>query len=506
LVHATQPARHGLRWYAITCNGISVGAILIPKDRYHQRNVKIGKTSMVTVAEIIGSHRSGAVTPAQTIQRCYERIRALADPGLFISLRDEEAVVAEAEASSAENLGAPLCGVPVAVKDNIDVAGLPTTAACPAFAYSPSVDATVVAKLKAAGAIVLGKTNLDQFATGLVGTRTPHPVPRNPLRAELIPGGSSSGSAVAVAAGIVPVALGTDTAGSGRVPAMYNNIVGLKPSLGLVSTKGVVPACRSLDCVSIFALTVDDAWATLSVIAGYDSADAYSRAQPLGALARTLSNCRLGVPRLSQRLFFSDERAAADFDQALARLATLGHSIVEIDMAPFYETARLLYEGPWLAERYIAVQRIIESEPTALHPITRQIIAPGASLRATEAFEAFYRLEALRRLTAETFAQIDALICPTAPTTYTIEQVLSDPIRLNSRLGTYTNFVNLLDLCGVAVPAALHTDATPFGITVLAPAATDALVASIAREFQAHTGLCPGGFAKVSVKSEFDGN
>ena len=457
---------------------------------------------MVTIAEIVAAHRNGATTPAQTIQRCYERIRALADPGLFISLRDEGSAVAEAEALSVEKLGAPLCGVPVAVKDNIDVAGLPTTAACPAFAYSPSADATVVVKLKAAGAIVVGKTNLDQFATGLVGTRTPYPVPRNPLRADLIPGGSSSGSAVAVAAGIAPVALGTDTAGSGRIPAMYNNVVGLKPSLGLVSTKGVVPACRSLDCISIFALTVDDAWTTLSVVAGYDSADAYSQARPLGALARSPSNRRLGVPRAAQRVFFGDERAAADFDEALARLARLGHSIAEIDMVPFYETARLLYEGPWLAERYIAVRRIIESEPAALHPITAGIIAPGGALGATEAFEAFYRLEVLRKLVAETFAQIDALVCPTAPTAYTTRQILNHPIELNSRLGTYTNFVNLLDLCGMAVPAALHADATPFGITILAPAGADALAASIAREFQADTGLRPGASTKVDVKSE----
>jgi len=282
---------------------------------------------------------------------------------------------------------------------------------------------------------------------------------------------------------------------------MCNNIVGLKPSLGLVSTNGIVPACRSLDCVSIFALTVDDAWTTLSAVAGYDSADAYSRARPIDTLARVPSGFRLGAPRVTQRVFFGDARAASDFDAALARLTSLGHSIVEIDMAPFYETARLLYEGPWLAERYIAVRRIIESEPAALHPVTRQIIAPGVALRPTEAFEAFYRLEALRKLAAETFAHIDALVCPIAPTVYTVEQVLADPIQLNSRLGTYTNFVNLLDLCCVAVPAALHADATPFGITILAPAAADALAASIAREFQADTGLRGGLSTKVGVRS-----
>ena len=237
-----------------------------------------------TVTEIVAAHRGGKTAPADTIRRCYERIRAIADPGIFITLRDEAAASAEAETLSADKRNGRLFGVPVAVKDNIDVAGLPTTAACPAFAYSPEHDATAVAKLKAAGAIVIGKTNLDQFATGLVGTRTPYPVPRNPLQGDLIPGGSSSGSAVAVAAGIVPIALGTDTAGSGRVPAMFNNIVGLKPSLGLVSTQGVVPACRSLDCVSIFALTVDDAWTVLSAVAGYDATDIYSRTVPVGSV------------------------------------------------------------------------------------------------------------------------------------------------------------------------------------------------------------------------------
>lgn len=445
-----------------------------------------------TLAEILARHRNGTATPAETIKHCYERIRALADPGIFITLRDEDEVAGEARGLSSERAHGPLGGVPVAVKDNIDVAGLPTTAACPAFAYRPAADATAVAKLRAAGAIVIGKTNLDQFATGLVGTRTPYPVPRNPLRRDLIPGGSSSGSAVAVAAGIVPIALGTDTAGSGRVPAMFNNIVGIKPSLGLVSTCGVVPACRTLDCVSIFAGDTVSAWAALSAIAGYDPDDPYSRARPVGALASVPDGCRLGVPRANQRLFFDDMRASSDYDDAVARLAQIGCSIIEIDLEPFYETARLLYEGPWVAERYLAARRIIENQPDAMHPVTREIIAGGTTPRATEAFEAFYRLAELRRMTADTFEHLDALALPTAPTVYTCEQVLADPIRLNSRLGTYTNFVNLLDLCAVAVPAALHTDRTPFGITFLAPAGNDAMVASIARQFHADTGLPTG--------------
>ena len=433
-----------------------------------------------------------SVSPAQTIKNCYARIRALADPGIFISLREEADAVGEAQTLSAERAHGPLAGVPVAVKDNIDVVGLPTTAACPAFAYEPKTDATMVARLKSAGAIVIGKTNLDQFATGLVGTRTPHPVPRNALRGDLIPGGSSSGSAVAVAAGIVPIALGTDTAGSGRVPAMFNNIVGLKPSLGLVSTHGVLPACRTLDCVSIFARCVDDAWAVLGAIAGYDAADPYSRERPIAALGNAPTACTLGIPRADQRLFFGDARAASDYDAALGRLKRLGYALAEIDMAPFYETARLLYEGPWVAERYVAAKSVIEKDPSALHPVTREIIGAGATLRATDAFEAFYRLEVLRRTAADVFKTIDALALPTAPTVYTIAQVNADPIRLNSNLGTYTNFVNLLDLCAIAVPAALHADATPFGVSIIAPGGQDALAASIARHFHADTGLPPG--------------
>lgn len=435
---------------------------------------------------------SGRGGPAWTIKDCYARIRAVDDPGIFISLRDEAETVVEAEALGGERARGALAGAPVAIKDNIDVAGCPTTAACPAFSYRPQADATVVARLKAAGAIVIGKTNLDQFATGLVGVRTPYPVPRNPLRSDLIPGGSSSGSAVAVATGIVPVALGTDTAGSGRVPAMLNNIVGLKPSLGLVSTHGVVPACRTLDCVSIFALSVDDAWTALEAIAGYDAADIYSRERQIGQLGAAPRGCTLGVPRADQRLFFGDARAASDYQAALDRLTRLGYALAEIDMTPFYETARLLYEGPWVAERYLAAKSVIEKDESALHPVTRQIIAAGAALRATDAFAAFYRLEALRRAVADIFKRIDALALPTAPTVYTIAQVNADPIRLNSNLGTYTNFVNLLDLCGVAVPAALHEDGTPFGISIIAPGGKDALAAAVARQFHADTGLTPG--------------
>jgi allophanate hydrolase len=446
-----------------------------------------------TVAAIVAAHRAGQLTPAQTVARSFARIREHNDPAIFISLRNEKTAVAEAEALAARDAATlPLYGVPVAVKDNIDVAGLPTTAACPAFAYTPSRDSTAVARLRAAGAIIVGKTNLDQFATGLVGVRSPYGVPVNPLRADLIPGGSSSGSAVAVSTGLVPLALGTDTAGSGRVPAMLNNIVGLKPSLGLISTAGLVPACRTLDCVSVFSLTVDDAVTALDAMAGPDSADPYSRDRPLATLSAFPANLRLGVPRAGQLIFFGDKAAEAAYGEALKRWTALGATLVEFDLEPLYETARLLYEGPWVAERYLVIRDLLASSPDAIHPVTREITIAGARLSAADTFAALYRLQGLRMVAGRAFAGIDALVLPTAPTVYSTAQVLANPIELNSRLGTYTNFVNLLDLCGLALPAAMRSDDIPFGITLLAPAGKDAQLASIGRVFHADTRLPMG--------------
>jgi allophanate hydrolase len=450
-----------------------------------------------TVAAIVAAHRAGTLTPAESVARSYQRIRDHNDPAIFISLRDEKDAIAEAERLAARKDAGelPLLGVPVAVKDNIDVLGMPTTAACPAFSYSPSYDATAVARLRAAGAIPIGKTNLDQFATGLVGVRSPYGIPKNPLRGELLPGGSSSGSAVAVAAGLVPLALGTDTAGSGRVPALLNNIVGLKPSLGMISTAGVVPACRTLDCVSIFSLTVDDAVTALAAMTGPDGADPFSRDRPLGAITAQPTNLRLGVPRSGQLIFFGDKAQDAAYRDALKRLASLGATLVEFDMEPFYETARLLYEGPWVAERYLVIRNLLASSPDAIHPVTREIIAPGARLTAAETFSALYRLQGVRKIAERILSNFDAMVLPTAPTVYTTAQVLADPVLLNSRLGTYTNFVNLLDLCGLALPASFRPDGLPFGITLLAPAGRDALLASIGRVFHADTGLDVGANA-----------
>ncbi|MEP9353788.1 allophanate hydrolase [Xanthobacter sp. KR7-65] len=441
---------------------------------------------MQTVASLLETHRSGSRTVVETVRGVYARLALHDDPAMFITLRAAADVIAEAEALEARgDKGLPLYGIPVAVKDNIDVAGLPTTAACPAFAYVPDRDATVVTRLKAAGALIIGKTNLDQFATGLVGVRSPYGIPRNAFNPKLVPGGSSSGSAVAVAAGILPVSLGTDTAGSGRVPAMLNNIVGLKPSLGLVPNTGLVPACRTLDCISVFALTVDDAMTVLGVIAGFDPEDAYSRDMPLAPLGAAPPAPVLGILPAHQREFFGDADAAKTYTDALERFASLGAVLKEIDFAPFAECARLLYEGPWVAERWIVAEKLLTTDPEAVHPVTRAITEPGGTASAADAFRATYRLKELRAKVAPTLAGIDALLLPTAPSAYSVEEVLADPVRLNSRNGTYTNFVNLMDLCGIAVPAAISSSGVPYGVTLLAPAGRDAQMAALGRAFVA---------------------
>ena len=327
-----------------------------------------------TIKSVLAAHAAGKKL-TETIEETYARIAAHDDPALFITLRSKDEALSAAKALQAAGAeGKPLYGVPFAVKDNIDVAGLPTTCACPAFAYRPERSAFVVERLERAGAIVIGKTNLDQFATGLVGVRSPYGVPRNTLRADLIPGGSSSGSATAVGAGLVPFSLGTDTAGSGRVPAALNGIVGLKPSLGALSMTGVAPACRTLDTVSIFALDVADASFVYEAAIGYDAADPYSRAFPSPALSGAPPQPRLGAPRVTQRKFFGDSIAQAAFEADLAKLAESGATIVEFDIEPFYAVARLLYEGPWVAERFAATKPLIESNPDAILPVTRSII------------------------------------------------------------------------------------------------------------------------------------
>ncbi len=442
----------------------------------------------VTIGTLHAAHAAGKRLTA-TIEETYDRIESHNDPALFIAIRTRSEAVAIAERVQASGLeGKPLYGVPFVVKDNIDVAGFPTTAACPAFAYSPAKSAFVVERLEEAGAIVIGKTNLDQFATGLVGVRSPYGVPRNALRPDLIPGGSSSGSATAVGAGLVPFSLGTDTAGSGRVPAALNGIVGLKPSLGALSASGVVPACRTLDTVSVFARDVADAFAVFQAACGFDEKDAYCRPFPPPALSAFPSGIRLGVPRADQRQFFDDASAADAFSRDIEIAESLGARIVAFDFEPFAEVARALYEGPWVAERYAAVKPLIESNPEALHPITRSIIEGARKFDAVAAFEAFYRLADQKRKTSRIWSEFDAMLVPTMPRPYTIAEVEADPIRLNSRLGTYTNFVNLLDLCAIAVPSSLRVDGLPSSVTLIAPAGADGLVAGVAATIEARSG------------------
>ena len=421
------------------------------------------------IVTIRAQHASGKLTPERLVDQIQQRLAQHDDPAIFIHRLGRDRLATEAAASQGVQA---LRGVTFAIKDNIDLEGVPTTAACPEFAYTPLVSAPVVQRLMAAGAVPVGKTNLDQFATGLVGVRSPYGVPVNPYGAEYLPGGSSSGSAVAVAAGLCDFSLGTDTAGSGRVPASFNNLVGLKPTKGLLSTVGVVPACRSLDCVSIFTRSVADAAEVLAVAAAFDPMDPFSRvAQP--SLQDEAWPSRIGVPRADQLEFFGDVDAARLFFAAVARWRSLGATIVEIDYAPFAAAARLLYEGSWVAERYAAIRAFIEHKPEAMHPVTRKIIEGAKSLTATQAFESSYRLAELRRQTEATWTSIDALLTPTAGTIYKVAEVAAEPVKLNSNLGYYTNHMNLLDLCGLAVPAGFLPNGMPWGVTLSAPAFCD---------------------------------
>ena len=426
---------------------------------------------------------SAGLTAVEMIETVLSRVAAVDDPGIFIHFATRSDLVAQAAALGPfDPKEKPLWGIPFAVKDNIDVAGMPTTAACVAYAYEPKDDATVVALLKAAGALVIGKTNLDQFAAGLVGVRTPYSIPRNAIDPALVPGGSSSGSAVAVSAGIVSFALGTDTAGSGRIPAGLNNIVGLKPTIGALSTRGVVPACRTLDCVSVFALTVEDAYAVFLAAARPDPTDAYSkpvRAFPLGRRAPVLS---VGVPAKAERKFFGDTAMEAGFDKALAMLEALGCRLVDIPFEDFYATAELLYGGAWIAERYAAIERFMDAHEEAMHPVTREIIACARKLSAVDAFKSLYALQAYKARLAPTIGPLDMICVPTAPTHYTVAEVLADPIDTNARLGTYTNFVNLLDQCAIAVPCGNRVDGHPMSVTLLGRAGRDCSISELARD------------------------
>jgi allophanate hydrolase len=427
---------------------------------------------MMTIEGLREGYRTGKTTPARLIEEIFNRIRSEGERPIWISLANEQAAI---ERAASVDIQLPLGGVPFAVKDNFDAAGTTTTAGCPSFAYEPGRSATVVQRLIDAGAILVGKTNMDQFATGLVGVRSPYGACSSVYDSRYISGGSSSGSAVAVAKGLCAFSLGTDTAGSGRVPAAFNNLIGLKPSRGLLSTNGVVPACRSLDCVSIFSRNARDAETVWTVAKGFDADDPYSRTAPPGGGAAPWLNgpFKFGVPDEAQLKFFGDDETPLLYRKAVEKLESLGGEAVAIDFTVFREAAELLYSGPWVAERFAAVGEFLQMHSEGVNEVVKNIILGATKYSASDAYKSAYRLETLKLQAAEQWARMDVLLLPTAGTIYRREAVLADPVRLNANLGFYTNFVNLMDLAAVAVPAGFRRDGLPFGVSLIGPAFSD---------------------------------
>ena len=445
-----------------------------------------------SLAQLRAAYRSGATTPTEVISGVIAQIERTRDNHAWITVASAEDLLAEAARLEATALAAggfddlPLYGVPIAVKDNIDVAGFPTTNACPDFAYRPERSASAVQRATDAGAIVVGKTNLDQFATGLVGVRSPYGIPESVFGQGLVSGGSSSGSAIAVATGIVPVALATDTAGSGRVPAALNGIIGIKPTLGLVSTLGLQPACRTIDGITVMGARLDDALALFSVIVGPDPDNPWGRDDAELAAAVRDAPVRLGLPAVEALEFFGDEpmrqahRAAREH-----AIDLLGAVEVEVDLEPFLAAGALLYQGAWVAERLADLEPFLTAHPVtthpdSVHPVVRGIIESGARFSAADVFRTQHRLRNLRHLTGKVWDDVDALLLPTIGTTFTIEEVLADPIARNAVLGHYTHFTNLLDLAALSVPIGTTTDGRPVALMLIGPPRSDLTLASIA--------------------------
>ncbi len=458
--------------------------------------------TILDLASVQAAYQDG-LSPLQLVEEVIARRKAATDPAIFITPTPDEDLRAQAQAlleraPSPNSL--PLWGIPFAVKDNIDVAGLPTTAGCPAYAYEPQQDATVIARLKAAGALVIGKTNLDQFATGLNGTRSPHGAPRSVFDPAYVSGGSSSGSAVAVASGLATFSLGTDTAGSGRVPAAFNNLVGIKPTPGLVPNVGVVPACRSVDVVTVFAATVGDGIAIRKIMDGYDAADPFSR--PATPAALPSEGLRVGVLEGVEREFVGNKEVEALYDTAIARAKSLGATIVPFDYAPFRQAAELLYNGPWVAERLAAVKDFLATNADDFDPTVRTIIEGAKSYSAVDAFEGRYKLEALGQQVKAEWQKFDVMLLPTSPTTYTVDEMLADPIVRNGHFGRYTNFANLYGYAAIAIPAGFDSNNhLPAGVTLFGPAFSDDALAPFADAM--HRSLAAGmGKDKAAIIPE----
>lgn len=428
----------------------------------------------LNISELHKRYKQGLLTPESLLHDIKTRIEEYKEYNIWIHLLDEndlQVYLSRLQGKAVDELA--LYGIPFAIKDNIDLVGVPTTAACPEYSYIPEQSAFAVQRLINAGAIPIGKTNLDQFATGLVGTRSPYGAVKNAFDPDYISGGSSSGSAVALALGQVSFSLGTDTAGSGRVPAAFNNLIGLKATKGRISASGVVPACRSQDCVSLFSLNPDDASTVFEVIDCHDPSDIYSRVINSNITHQSNKKFKVGVPKSSELEFFNNKEYEKLFNDFVSSLSGQDYEIVEIDFTPFKQAANLLYQGPWVAERYAAIEKFIENKSDALYPVTRDIISPARSIDAVDTFNKFYELQQLKKQADEVMEQIDFIITPTAGTNYRIDEVNAEPVQTNSNLGYYTNFMNLLDYVAIAIPAGFNKQGFPFGATLFSKAFTD---------------------------------
>lgn len=443
----------------------------------------------MSISALQEAYTSGDLTPRTVFADIRKRAELYADHNMWIHFLSEQELEPFFKALDQITPDeAPLWGIPFAIKDNIDLAGIPTTAGCKEFAYTPDQSAQVVQQLIDAGAIPVGKTNLDQFATGLNGTRSPYGPCKNSFNPEYISGGSSSGSAVCVGLGLATFSLGTDTAGSGRVPACFNNLIGVKPTRGLLSSSGLVPACKSLDCITIFAYNTLDANRVLEQAEGFDIRDGYSRENPFTNQSRNFGErtgkLKIGVIPADQLNFFDDQSYADAYSETLAVIKNSDVELIEIDYSPFDEAARLLYEGPWVTERYLAIESLINNNPEAVFPVVREIVAPGGEPKATALFKAQYRLSELKLICDKQMAQLDCLLTPTAGRCFTIDEMLAEPILRNSQLGYYTNFMNLIDMASIAVPTQIASNGLPFGVTLVGPTFSDRALLSIANKMQ----------------------